>query len=60
MRFTKYFISLIMCVCVLASVFSVSAKNVEYAPYEGYEYDSDSESIAAPTSYIFEQFRYVL
>ena len=50
MRFTKYFISLIMCVCVLASVFSVSAKNVEYAPYEGYEYDSDSESIAAPTS----------
>lgn len=55
MRFTKYFISLIMCVCVLASVFSVSAKNVEYAPYEGYEYDSDSESIAAPTSYVFEK-----
>lgn len=55
MRFTKYFISLIMCICVLASAFSVCAKNVEYSPYEGYEYDSDNESVAAPTSYVFEK-----
>lgn len=35
-----------------SSVFTVSAKELEYAPYSGYEYDTEDESVAAPVTYI--------
>ena len=47
-----------ICVCLLLltfllSAFTVSAKEVEYAPYSGYEYDSNQQSVSAPITYLY-------
>lgn len=54
MRTLKKLLVAVLCICMFASVFTVSAKNVEYAPYSGYEYNADKESVAAPATYIFD------
>lgn len=54
MRALKRLLVAVLCICLFASVFTVSAKDVEYAPYSGYEYNADNESVAAPATYIFE------
>lgn len=54
MRTLKKLLVAVLCICMFASVFTVSAKNVEYAPYSGYEYNADRESVAAPATYIFD------
>ncbi len=54
MRTLKKLLIAVLCICMFASVFTVSAKDVEYAPYSGYEYNADRESVAAPATYIFE------
>lgn len=51
----KYFNKIcasILLLVLLLSTFTVSAKEVEYAPYSGYEYDSNSQSISAPITYL--------
>lgn len=53
MKYIKRTAALVLSVLTLISAaVSVSAKEIEYAPYEGYEYNADSESVAAPVSYI--------
>lgn len=47
----KICISLLI-VATCFSAFAVSAKDVEYAPYIGYEYDSKQQSNIAPITYI--------
>lgn len=54
MRTLKKLLIAVLCICMFASVFTVSAKDVEYAPYSGYEYNADRESVAAPATYIFD------
>ncbi|MBQ8202954.1 MAG: YIP1 family protein [Clostridia bacterium] len=54
MRTLKKLFVAVLCICMFASVFTVSAKDVEYAPYSGYEYNADNESVAAPATYIFD------
>ena len=54
MRTLKKLLVAVLCICLFASVFTVSAKDVEYAPYSGYEYNADRESVAAPATYIFQ------
>lgn len=54
MRFFKGLICSLLCALLLASV-TVSAKEVEYAPYKGYEYNSDSRSVSAPTTYLYDK-----
>lgn len=51
MRFFKGLICSLLCALLLASV-TVSAKEVESAPYKGYEYNSDSRAVAAPVTYL--------
>lgn len=50
----KKFIAIALCVLtVLAlSSVSVSAKEISYAPYQGYEYGTSSESVKAPVGYL--------
>lgn len=55
MRTLKKLLVAVLCICMFASVFTVSAKDVEYAPYSGYEYNAENESVAAPATYIFDK-----
>ncbi len=51
----KYLNKICICLLILITCFScltVSAKDVEYAPYIGYEYDSKQQSNLAPITYI--------
>lgn len=43
----------ILIATMLFTAFTVSAKQVEYAPYSGYEYDSDNQSLSAPITYLY-------
>jgi len=47
----KKLIAIFLAVFLLCSL-TVSAKEVTYAPYKGYEFNSSDESVAAPVGYI--------
>ncbi len=49
--------ALIVMLILTASAFTLPAlaKNVEYAPYQGYEYDAESKSVAAPVTYTYSR-----
>ncbi len=53
----KRTLSVILTALVLFSVLviPVSAKQVEFVPYSGYEYNADSESVAAPVTYTYNR-----
>lgn len=53
----KKIITILLSVLLLVSLITlpVSAKNVVYAPYEGYEYNDYDESVAAPIGYLCKQ-----
>ncbi len=53
-KLLKSLVAVALCLTVLASV-SVSAVTTAYAPYDSYEYNSYSESVAAPVGYLAEK-----
>lgn len=57
MKFFKKASAFALLISVLISIFAIPtyAKNVEYAPYLGYEYNADAESIAAPITYEYSR-----